>query len=67
MGVYPVDAANTPAVDESAWLPLIDVSEMSMAELLATRDSMLARCVRRLVDSLDDPNGIISAFQSFAS
>jgi hypothetical protein len=38
-----------------------------MVELLANGDSTLARCVDRLIRSLDDPNGVISAFQNFVS
>jgi FXSXX-COOH protein len=50
-----------------AWAPLIDVSDISIADLYQSGDAVLARSVNRLVESLDDPNGIISAFQSFAS
>jgi hypothetical protein len=49
-------------------VPLIDVSQVSFDEILNAPDgSALAACVQRLVDSLDDPDGIISAFQNFAS
>jgi len=30
-------------------------------------NSALALCVQRLIRSLDDPDGVISAFQNFAS
>lgn len=47
------------------WVPLLDVSDISMAEIVASQDTILGRCIVRLVASLDDPDGIISAFQSF--
>jgi FXSXX-COOH protein len=47
------------------WVPLIDVTDVSMAEMVASQDTVLGRCVDRLIGSLDDPDGIISAFQSF--
>jgi len=50
---------------DQEWVPLIDVTEASMAELIASQDTILGRCIVRLVASLDDPDGIISAFQSF--
>lgn len=63
-----MDAVSAPtAGDQSAWAPLIDVSDLPIMEMLGTGDSVLARSVQRLVRSLDDPDGIISAFQSFAS
>jgi FXSXX-COOH protein len=63
-----VDALILTAADGPLkWAPLIDVSELPIADMLASGDSALASCVQRLVHSLDDPDGIISAFQSFAS
>ncbi|MDG6104881.1 FXSXX-COOH protein [Dactylosporangium aurantiacum] len=63
-----MDAVSAPtAGDQHAWAPLIDVSDLPLTELLSTGDSVLARSVQRLVRSLDDPDGIISAFQSYAS
>ena len=44
--------------------PLFDVSSMSFDELMADDSPNLAACIQRLVTSLDDPNGIITAFQS---
>jgi hypothetical protein len=38
-----------------------------MADLVANRNPVVARSVQRLIESLDDPDGIISAFQSFAT
>lgn len=36
-----------------------------MAEMLDNMPVALARSIGRLVRSLDDPNGVISAFSSF--
>lgn len=49
----------------NGWVPLIDVTEVSMAETIASQNTILGRCIDRLVGSLDDPDGIISAFQSY--
>jgi len=63
-----VDSATTPAtVGDPGWAPLVDVSHRSMTELVADGDTVLARCVDRLVRSLDDPDGVISAFQNYVS
>ena len=49
------------------WAPLFDTSGMTIPELMAASgDSALGRSLQRLLDSLDDPNGVISAFSSFA-
>jgi FXSXX-COOH protein len=51
---------------EAPWAALIDVSGVSLSDLVAGKgDSALGRSIRRLVESLDDPNGVISAFSSF--
>jgi len=42
------------------------VSATSLRDLYADVDNNLAACVDRLVRNLDDPDGVISAFQSFA-
>jgi hypothetical protein len=48
--------------------PLVDASEISLEELAdPDANPALDRSLRRLLTSLDDPNGIISAFNSFAS
>jgi len=45
--------------------PLIDVTNVSVVDSFKNASVQLQRSVRRLVDSLDDPNGVISAFSSF--
>jgi FXSXX-COOH protein len=66
-----VDATSSlPEVgpDAEAWAPLVEVSHRPIADLLAGgADPALARSVQRLVRSLDDPDGVISAFNSFVS
>ena len=57
----PADAGDT------AWVPLIDVSQLSIRELFLSDDSTLAACVGRLVGNLDNADGILSGFQSFTS
>lgn len=47
------------------WVPLLDVTDVSVAELVASTSPIVARCVERIVAGLDDPDGIISAFQSY--
>lgn len=49
------------------WVPLVDVSAIRVAELLTEQgvNTALARSVQRLIHTLDDPNGVISAFSSF--
>jgi hypothetical protein len=63
-----VNAFSDSRIDgDTRWAPLIDVSGMAVSDLVGSEDTALERCVRRLIDSLDDPNGVISAFSSFAS
>jgi len=46
---------------------VVNVADLSIATLVGGDDSIIARSVRRLRRSLDDPDGIISAFQSYTS
>ena len=67
-GGHPLDALSAAsATGESGWAPLIDVSQLSLMDLSWSDNSALALCVQRLIRSLDDPDGVISAFQNFAS
>lgn len=43
---------------------MVDVSELSLIELAADDDTVLAQCVRRLTDDLDRPGGPIAGFNS---
>lgn len=52
---------------ETNWAPLIDASDMELRALMEAQDQPNVKAVlERLLTSLDDPNGVISAFQSFA-
>ena len=62
-----MDAPDRSVVDDPSWVPLIDASRLRLAAMDTTADTTLARAMRRVLASLDDPNGIISAFESFAS
>lgn len=44
------------------WTPLIDVTRVPVAELLRPGTGPLAACVERLLEDLEDPDGVISAF-----
>lgn len=54
-----------PDVDEAGQLPLIDVSDLPLALINSAASDILARSLRQVIASIDDPNGVISAFQSF--
>ncbi|GIF49516.1 hypothetical protein DFJ67_4794 [Asanoa ferruginea] len=54
--------------DGDQWAPLAEVSGLPISELATSgADPALALSMRRLVNSLDDPDGVISAFSSFVS
>ena len=44
---------------------VLDVTDMPMVELVASTSPILSRCIDRLLASLDDPDGVVSAFQSY--
>jgi FXSXX-COOH protein len=44
---------------------MLDMSGRPLRPLGDGQDSVLDRALRQVVRSLDDPNGVISAFQSF--
>ena len=46
-------------------LDLVDMNTVAPNDMSALDEPIVARCMRRVIDSLEDPNGIISAFQSF--
>lgn len=53
--------------DPEPWAPLIDVTEVPLAELLASDDPAIHGALERVLRDLDSRDGVISAFQSFAS
>ncbi|WP_030438637.1 hypothetical protein [Actinoplanes subtropicus] len=44
-------------------IPLIDVSNIPL-DLINAASGVLARSLRQVIASIDDPHGVISAFQS---
>jgi FXSXX-COOH protein len=65
-----VDIAPASLDDEQGgdgWAPLPDTSALPILALSASDGTVLGRSLRQVVRSLDDPNGVISAFDSFAS
>lgn len=55
-------------VTKTQFAPLLDVSGMAIGELHALADNpILKRSIGRLVDSMTEPDGVISAFGSFIS
>lgn len=62
-----MDGALTHDMNSEEWSPLVDLSHRPIAGLFAVGDGALSRAARRVISSLDDPDGIISAFQSFTS
>jgi FXSXX-COOH protein len=63
MNAVPAPAAR----DDDSWTPLVDVSVLPIVALDDSDDSVLGRCLRRLLAGLDDRDGVISAFGSFVS
>lgn len=51
--------------DPDAGWSLPDMSGVSITYLMANGSPALSRSVQRLVEQLDDPNAVISAFTSF--
>jgi hypothetical protein len=62
-----VDGAVMPKPPTDTWPPLVDLTSRSLLDVISGGDDALARAARRVIQALDDPDGIISAFQSFAS
>jgi FXSXX-COOH protein len=62
-----VEHARGTATGAEGWAPLVDVSELPITAIVAGDDTVLSYSLRRLIRSLDDPDGVISAFDSFAS
>jgi uncharacterized protein YegL len=51
--------------EEFAEIP--DLTDVDLRKVFADGGTNLDACMRRLLDGIDDPDGVISAFQSFAS
>lgn len=49
----------------SEWVPLVDVGDMSLVELLAVVDGPIAEATARILAALDDPDStMVSGFGS---
>ena len=58
------DADNDQPSDGEPWAPLADVSGSFLTGLESDSDEVLGRSLRRVLASLDDRDGVISAFSS---
>lgn len=56
-----------PEPSVAGWSPLVDLYDRPLLEIIQGGDDALARAARRVILALDDPDGIISAFQSYPS
>jgi FXSXX-COOH protein len=57
-----------PAAIEQGSTTLLDVTRLSLAELVTSRDTVLDRSIRARLDDIDDDrNPVLSAFGSFIS
>ena len=66
MSSDPACSGDQPSDDDIAALP--DLSSSPICALSAQADNtVLSRSLRQVIRSLDDPNGVISAFDSFAN
>lgn len=48
--------------DEPWMVPMIDLTNVPMESLLTVDNEALRRVMQRLLDDVNDPNGVISAF-----
>ena len=62
-----MDVKPAPGGSGPVFTPVIDLSSVSLRELLHKRQPEVKTSLQQVIRSLDDPNGVISAFQSFAS
>jgi len=62
-----VDTATMSEPASGSWSPLVDLSDRPLLDVIKGGDDALARAARRVIRALDDPDGIISAFQSFTT
>ncbi len=62
---YITNMVNNPEVEAIAHGGLLDVRDVSMADLINSVSPVLLACIARLRASLAaDPSGVLSAFQS---
>lgn len=48
--------------NDGDWAPLIDVTQESVSALIEMQKDVLALCLQRMLEDLDDPHGVISGF-----
>ena len=66
LGGYPTLVRGLPTYPDPMDAPLIDVTDIPVAEL-ASDSPRVAECVQRLLESVNDGSEALSAFNSFAS
>jgi len=59
------DAPKMNAAAPPRWLPVVDASDLPVMALEVRADTTLGQSLRQQIASLDDPDGVISAFGSF--
>lgn len=57
----------TQACNGLPWAPLADVTALPIADLATSTNPDLLAAIQRVAASLNDPDGVISAFGSFIS
>ena len=61
-----VDHATEPT-DGAPWVPLVDLSHVPLDRPVSDDDGVVGQALRRVLRSLHDRDGVISAFGSFIS
>ena len=62
-----MNVARTDETPGEGWTPMPDLSGQPITLLDLADDSVLGRSLQRVLDSFDDPDGVISAFSSFVT
>jgi hypothetical protein len=62
-----MNSVRTDETPDGAWAPILDLSGRPVELVDLADDGPVGRCLRRVVESLDDPTAVMSAFSSFAS
>jgi FXSXX-COOH protein len=57
----------TTPCEGTPWAPLADVTQLPISDLATSPNPDLLAAIRRVTASLNDPDGVISAFGSFIS
>ena len=62
-----MNVVRTDETPGDGWTPLPDLSGQPIELLDPADDSILGRSLKQLLDSFDDPNGVLSAFSSYVA